>query len=271
MKFILLIFFSIVISFAAKIDIMLLDEYKNQDISGWLMSEKLDGVRAYWDGEKLISRNGNTFETPAWFIEKFPPFALDGELWSKQGDFEKILSIVSKKKPHEDWSYLKFHVFDAPEFDGGLLQRLNNIQTYQNTSKSDYLNIVEQIVCKDENHLNIFLKEVEAKGGEGVVIREGTGKYLAYRNQFSLKVKSFHDDECTITKVYSGKGRLKNQVGSFICELKNGKTFKIGSGISDEIRANGTLKKGVVVTFKYQNLTINEIPRFPVFLRIKKD
>ena len=68
-----------------------------QDVRGWLMSEKLDGVRAYWDGQKLISRGGKIFSAPAWFIKDFPPFALDGELWSKRRDFENIVSIVRRK------------------------------------------------------------------------------------------------------------------------------------------------------------------------------
>ena len=51
-------------------DLMLLQEYKNQDISGWVMSEKLDGVRAYWDGKQLISRQGNPFTPPDYFLKK---------------------------------------------------------------------------------------------------------------------------------------------------------------------------------------------------------
>ena len=52
------------ITLAKAPDLMLLQEYKNQDISGWVMSEKLDGIRAYWDGKQLISRQGNPFNPP---------------------------------------------------------------------------------------------------------------------------------------------------------------------------------------------------------------
>lgn len=33
----------------------------DHDPTGWWMSEKLDGVRAYWDGEAFVSRRGNQF------------------------------------------------------------------------------------------------------------------------------------------------------------------------------------------------------------------
>ncbi|NCB20294.1 MAG: DNA ligase, partial [Bacteroidia bacterium] len=50
---------------ADKPSLLLLESYKDQNISGWLMSEKMDGVRAYWDGEKLISRGGTIFAAPS--------------------------------------------------------------------------------------------------------------------------------------------------------------------------------------------------------------
>ena len=52
------------LAWGAKPELLLLETYKDQNISGWLMSEKLDGVRAYWDGEKLISRGGKVFAAP---------------------------------------------------------------------------------------------------------------------------------------------------------------------------------------------------------------
>ena len=80
---------------------MLAQKYdeKLQDPKGWLMSEKLDGVRCYWDGQKMSTRNGNAFFPPAWFIKDLPTdLALDGELWSKRSDFQKIVSIVRKQE-----------------------------------------------------------------------------------------------------------------------------------------------------------------------------
>ena len=83
----------------AKFELLKLSEYKGQSVGGWLASEKLDGVRAYWDGRNLLSRNGKILAAPGGWSAHFPPFALDGELYTARGEFEKIQSIVMDKMP----------------------------------------------------------------------------------------------------------------------------------------------------------------------------
>src|SRR5438045_3542568 len=62
--------------------LLLAERWDNaQDLADWWLSEKLDGVRAYWDGRALISRLGNRFHAPDWFLEGLPETPLDGELW----------------------------------------------------------------------------------------------------------------------------------------------------------------------------------------------
>ncbi len=94
-------------------NLILAKEYNGQNIAGWAMSEKLDGVRAYWDGRKLISRQGHPFSPPAGFTRDFPPYPLDGELYSRRGAFEQISAAV--RSANGDWSGIKLHVFDAPQ------------------------------------------------------------------------------------------------------------------------------------------------------------
>ena len=79
------------------------------------MSEKLDGVRCYWNGTSMYTRNGNAFYAPKDFKAKLPKIALDGELWTSRDDFQKIVSIVRKQDTsNPEWSKIKFMVFDAP-------------------------------------------------------------------------------------------------------------------------------------------------------------
>ena len=61
-------------------ELLLAREYQQQDVRGWAMSEKLDGVRAFWNTRQLLSRNGSAFAPPPSFTRDFPPFAVDGEL-----------------------------------------------------------------------------------------------------------------------------------------------------------------------------------------------
>jgi len=73
------------------------DPEKN-DPTGWLMSEKLDGVRCYYDGVgKLYTRTGNPFYVPDWWKKNLPKIAMDGELWTGRDDFQRCVSIVRKQ------------------------------------------------------------------------------------------------------------------------------------------------------------------------------
>lgn len=86
------------------IDVMLAHNYdpEKHDPAGWLMSEKLDGVRCYWNGTTMYTRNKNQFYPPDDWKSKLPPIALDGELWTNRDDFQKIVSIVKKQDKNSD-------------------------------------------------------------------------------------------------------------------------------------------------------------------------
>ncbi len=111
--------------FAQKPKLLLLKVYKDQNISGWVMSEKLDGIRAYWNGKELLTRSGKIIHAPKWFTKDFPPFKIDGELWSKRGDFENISSIVRDKIPTEKWQEITYNIFEVPNQKGNLFERLS--------------------------------------------------------------------------------------------------------------------------------------------------
>jgi len=255
--------------FAQKPDLLLLKEYKEGlHVSGWLMSEKLDGVRAYWDGTKLISRGGKVFKAPFWFIKDFPPFAIDGELWSKRGDFDNISGIVRKQKAHKAWGQLTYNIFEVPNQKGALLARLGILKVYLDKNPNKYIKILKQSTCKDVKHLKSFLKDIEKKGGEGVVIRNPDAPYIAKRTSKALKVKSFQDAECEVVGYNSGKGKYEGFIGSLACKIENDNIVNIGSGLSDKERKNPP-KIGSIITFKHQGWTKNHKPRFPVFMRIK--
>src|SRR5580765_5358133 len=84
------------------------------DLAGWWMSEKLDGVRAYWDGKRFLSRLGNEFHAPDWFAEGLPRSPLDGELWIERKSFQQTVSIVRRQDKSDHWRQIRYLVFDAP-------------------------------------------------------------------------------------------------------------------------------------------------------------
>lgn len=261
--FILLIFPFLL--FGAKPHLLLLNVYKDQNISGWVMSEKLDGIRAYWDGKHLISRGGKIIHAPKWFTKNYPPFEIDGELWSKRGDFNHISSIVRDKTPSKEWREITHNIFEVPNAKGGLFERLAKVKPYE----SRYIRVIKQIPIKSKKDMLVFLHKIEAKGGEGVVVRDANALYINKRTSKALKVKSFYDKECEVVKILKGKGKYSKIMGSIECKLPNGTFFKIGSGFSDKERKNPP-KIGVIVTFKYKEITKYGKPRFPVFMRIRE-
>jgi len=262
MKFLLL--FIPFILFAGRPHLLLLKTYKDQNISGWVMSEKLDGVRAYWNGKELISRGGKVIHAPAYFIHDFPSFELDGELWTKRNDFDHIASIVRDKMPSKEWHQITYNIFEVPHAKGGLFERLKRVKPYE----SERLKIIAQKKTVSKEEMRHFLKEVESKGGEGIVVRDPEAPYIAKRTSKVLKVKSFLDTECKVLGYTVGKGKFSGMMGALKCRLPNGVNFKIGTGFSHEERKNPP-EIGSMVTFKYKEMTKNGKPRFPVFLRVR--
>ena len=274
----------VLLNFAFSLDLLRLSEFKDQNISGWLASEKLDGVRAYWDGENLLSRQGKKLNAPLSFTKNFPKFSLDGELYAKELKFEEIQASVMDKLPDEKaWSRLKFHVFDVPEVSGGLLDRLEVLAKFLKNEPNENLIIIKQVKMHDNAQFLNFTESIIAKGGEGAVVREPNAPYERKRSKNALKFKKFKDAECEVIAVNKGSGKYANFAGSLTCkalggkddkekagEPKEGTIFKIGSGLSDEQRTNPP-KIGSIITYKFQNLTSNGKPRFPIFLRVRED
>ena len=262
MKLFLLLFLFLSLE-AKKPDLLLLNKYSDDiNVTSWYMSEKLDAVRAYWDGEKLISRSGKIFPAPKFFTKDFPKTALDGELWSKCSDFSNVSSIVSKKNSDDAWKELTYNIFEVPNAAGNLKQRLSKVK------ESKYLRVIKQIKVKNKTDVNEFLKSIEKKGGEGVVVRDGSLNYYTGRTNNALKVKSYIDEECEVVGYNQGQGKYKNILGSLECKMQNNKVIKIGTGFKNEQRENPP-KIGAIITFKYYGLTSKGNPRFPVFLRAR--
>ncbi len=244
--------------------------HSGDDVTGWVMSEKLDGIRGYWDGTHLQTRKGKLLYPPAWFIQNFPPFELDGELWSKRGDFEFIQSTVMDRAPGEGWEKITYNIFELPNSQGDFFSRLNKAKRWFETNRNPQVRIILQVNVKDKDHLDLFLNKIHAKGGEGVIVKNPAVSFHTGRSPHILKVKKFQDMEGMVTAVNQGKGKYKTMMGSLTLTLKNETVFKLGTGFTDQFRKNPP-PIGAVVTFKYFGLTKNGIPKFASFLRVRQD
>lgn len=236
------------------------------DLTGWWISEKLDGVRAYWDGNRFLSRLGNEYHAPDWFVDGLPSESLDGELWIDRGAFQRTVSVVRRQDKSDHWKEVKYVVFDAPNHDGVFEKRIKHLNKLIKASKLKHLVALEQEPCKNTTHLKKELARVEKLGGEGLMLREAGSRYAVGRSWTLLKVKTFHDAEAIVVGHVAGKGKHKGRLGALNVQLPDGTDFSVGTGFSDKQRENPP-EVGSVIMFRYQELSDGGVPRFPSFVR----
>jgi DNA ligase-1 len=240
------------------------------DLTDWWMSEKLDGVRAYWDGQRFLSRQGNEFHAPDWFREGLPETALDGELWLDRKAFQQTVSIVRRQDKSDHWKKIRYVVFDAPSLNEPFETRLEFVSDCVKSLSSPYVSSLDHARCRSVDHLRKELARIEALGGEGLMLRQPASRYESGRSTTLLKVKSFHDEDAVVVDYVPGKGRHKGRLGALVVQLPDGTTFSVGTGLSDKQRENPP-QLGSTITFRYQELSDGGVPRFPSFVRHRDD
>ena len=246
--------------------VLLAHKWENDvDLTGWWLSEKLDGVRAYWDGERFISRLGNEFFAPKWFTAALPKSPLDGELFGGRKQFQRTVGIVKRQDASELWKELQYVVFDAPSHGGVFEERVAFIEATLTTLDVKWLVAHKHEICNGTEHLRAELARVEGLGGEGLMVRQPRSRYEAGRSNTLLKVKSFHDTEARMLGHVAGLSRHKSRLGALLVELPDGTQFNVGTGFSDVERENPP-KVGSIITFRYQELSNSGTPRFPSYI-----
>lgn len=242
----------------------------DHDPTGWWMSEKLDGIRAYWDGTAFVSRLGNTFLAPPWFVEALPAERLDGELWVGRKMFKQATSIVRSGAQGAGWRTVSFVVFDAPDAEGGFEDRIAHATRLVSPLGSAHARVLEQVRCDGLAHLRVELARVEALGGEGLMLRRPGSGYEVGRSTSLLKVKTFHDTEARVVGHAPGTGKHAGRLGALVCELPGGARFNVGTGLSDAEREDPPAI-GTVITFRYQELSEDGVPRFPSYVGVRAE
>ncbi len=252
-------------------ELLLAKTYKKSiDITEYLVSEKLDGVRAYWDGKQLVSRQGNPFHAPAWFIEDFPSQPLDGELWIARNHFQQTLSTVRKKQAiDEEWQQISYQLFELPHAMGTFKQRVEAMQRLVEGLSIPHLKMIKQYHLKTTVELIKNLDTVVAQGAEGLMLHRADALYQSGRSEVLLKVKKHQDAEAQVIQHLAGKGKFATLLGSLLVEDQNGLRFKIGTGFSLKQRQNPPAI-GSTITYQYFGRTQKGLPRFASFLRVRK-
>lgn len=240
------------------------------DVSDWWLSEKLDGVRAYWDGTQFLSRQGNLYKAPDWFTAGLPAIPLDGELWLERKQFQRTVGIVRRMDQSDHWKQIRFVVFDAPAVKEPFESRIEQLARLVRESTPQFAVVHEQTRCRGIEHLKEELSRVEALGGEGVMLRQPGSLYVVGRSSTLLKVKTFHDADAVVIAHQPGAGRHKGRLGALQVRLADGTEFSVGTGFSDAQRQNPPVI-GCTITFRYQELSDAGVPRFPSFVGVRNE
>ena len=243
--------------------------HQDINIQEYWISEKLDGVRAYWNGKNLISRQGNIFNAPLWFSKGFPDTPLDGELWIDRERFAEVSGIVRRQKADDKWRKIAFMIFDLPDSSENFSERIQQMKNIVKNSASPYLKMIEQKKVQNNAELQLLFESILNKGGEGLMLHRGTAYYQAKRSKDLMKLKKYQDAEAVVLQHLPGRGRNSGRLGAILVKTEDGIVFKIGSGFSD-LEREAPPAIGTTITYKYIGKTKNGVPRFASFMRIRE-
>lgn len=241
------------------------------DLSEYWISEKLDGVRGYWDGAQLLSRGGHRIAAPDWYIAGWPDEPLDGELWIDRGRFDELSGIVRRQRPDDsEWRKVRYMVFDLPTHPGRFDERLAVLRERLAALGIDWLQPVTQFRLDDPAALDARLAEIIAGGGEGLMLHRADAFHQARRSDDLLKLKPHDDAEAQVIAHEPGTGKYRRMLGALRVRAPDGREFSLGSGFTDAQRRDPP-PVGSWVTYRYNGLTRSGLPRFARFLRVRDE
>lgn len=221
-----------------------------------LASEKLDGVFAFayvtTNNCFIYSRTGEEYKS----LEH-----LKGELWelSQAAQMEIIIFEAyapgvpqptisgwcrDTKKQHTEVDAYIHDIMSLEDFTDGDAtltygERVDYLRSIFKTYAASHLHLIEQRIIYNDAALNEMATAIWASGGEGVVARPMFSGYApGKRNDTMVKLKQGVSFDLLVTAVEEGTGKYKNHVGKLICRDRNGKTIKVGSGLTDRQRSD---------------------------------
>lgn len=266
---------------------MLAEKYEDHKITFPVASQpKFDGFRCIANKDGLWTRNGKPYKSVPHIWKAIEHLfvadsylILDGELYNHKlkEDFNKIASLVKQLKPtekdlHDSEQLVQYHVYDYySDKNENFDERYKNIFKLIDIRK-ECLCIAQTIIAFGQNELNLDYAHYLEQGYEGQMIRDLKSTYQQKRTKYLLKRKEFVDEEFRIVDVVEGVGNWSGMAKSIILVKKDSTQFSSGiRGNQDEMKQMLIDKHKYIAklaTVRYQNLTPDGIPRFPVITEI---
>ena len=250
----------------------LAQQYRDDlDLQAYWVSEKYDGIRAYWDGQQLLSRQGLPIDAPAWFTHQWPEHALDGELWAGRGKFSAVQTTVALgRKDNTGWQSVRYMVFDAPQEAGDFVQRQQALVRWVAAIQQPWVQVAPQWQVSNHAALMRQLRSMSRQGAEGLMLRRADAPYRAGRSDDLIKLKLLDDAEAVVVQHLPGQGKYQGVLGALLVEMPNGQRFKIGSGFSDAERAHPP-PIGSTITYRHNGAHPSGLPRFARYWRMRTE
>ncbi|MEI2795826.1 DNA ligase [Pseudoxanthomonas sp. F11] len=243
----------------------------NVAVPDFLVSEKLDGVRARWDGRSLWTRGGARIAAPAALTRGWPTEPLDGELWIGRGRFDEVSATVRRVQADpQAWRRVRFMAFDLPANPRPFAERVVRMRTLIADAGNPQLAMIPQRRFGTAAELDAELARVVAAGGEGLMLHRRSARYRPGRSEDLLKYKPHQDAEAQVVAHLPGKGKYQGMMGALQVRTPEGRRFRIGTGFTDAQRA-APPPLGAWVTYRYTGITSTGLPRFARFVRLRDD
>jgi len=261
------------------------DKHKKKLLYPCYAQPKLDGIRCLarrqGDVVTLYSRQGKVLDLVPHINEALLEVlddgqCADGELYTHGWDFQKIISAI--KKTNDNTPDIQYHIYDLPDMSDRskpFVKRYSSFERQAITNAHHCLVAVDTPMIHDEQGLLAYEDKCCEEGYEGIMARNMDSKYLfGYRSKDLLKVKRFLDAEYPIVDFTHGTS-IELECCIFICETPEGERFNVRPvGTHEERKVmykNGASYVGKLLTVKYQELSNDNVPRFPVGLHVREE
>jgi len=266
-------------------------DYKDKIEFPVLVEWKLDGARMVIQKDGLFTRNGKVYlscphihELFKPLFQKYPNWVIDGEIYSHDVPFEKIMSLVRKSKPTEEdlkesEKIIQIYIFDGviDDVNLGFKERFDLIkqEIIKIIGESKCVKFVDYLEVNSHTEIEKYHNEFTKKGYEGIMIRIPNSIYDNKRSKSLLKYKHFLDTEFEIIDIIEGVGNRSGMAGNLVLKMDDGKTFSSGIRGGEDyykfLLQNKSKIIGKLSTIRYQELSSDGIPRFHFAINIGRD
>lgn len=238
-----------------------------------IVQPKLDGMRMLFDGTTGWSRGNKEIipECIAHIKANTKGYILDGELILPGNvPLQDTMSAAKKYRPGIS-DTLEYIVYDIVDETMPYDERLKILNSIVSTSKN--IKLITSVIIQTPHDAYGEHKKFTKMGYEGIMVRNTKSMYTIGKRSYDLlKFKEFLDSEFKIIDVAEGSG---SDVGLaiLVCEI-DGTTFNARPEGSQENRAEiFNDRKNVIgkyATVRYQTLTKDGVPQFPVAVGIRE-